>query len=375
MNDVLLRSEDLTIGYAVRGRKEHVLASGLSVPLRRGEMVCLVGANGAGKSTLLRTLAGLQNPLHGHILLKNAPDGNWVELTNLDGRSLARRISIVLTERVESEALTAFDLAGLGRYPYTDWSGRLSKTDETVVRWALQAVGAAALAGRNLHQLSDGERQKVMIARALAQQAEIIILDEPTAFLDLPHRVEIMHTLKSLAREEGKAILLSTHDLDLALRSADTLWVLARTPSAAALAMGAPEDLVLNGRLEAAFTHTSVQQTSAIFDRRSGAFLPPTIAGPEIHLVGHGLSALWTLRALQREGFRISRRTGKGNDFYPTQVEVLNGNGERRWRVSEGNGAESSGAESSGAESSGVEEFYSIYELIAHLKATLQVRS
>jgi iron complex transport system ATP-binding protein len=254
-------------------------------------LVCLIGPNGAGKSTLMRTLAGMQIPLAGTVHLMGD------DLKSLKPNELARRLSIVLTERIDVGMLSAYSLVALGRYPYTGWMGELRPEDEWVVQQAITAVGAADLADRNVGELSDGERQKIMIARALAQEPVVMLLDEPTAYLDLPRRAELMAMLRRLARETGRAILLSTHDLDLALRNADRIWLL---PKGGQVQAGAPEDLVLSGAFEAAFKSEGVQ-----FDAYTGSFRTDNVAAGTVDLHGDGLPALWTLRALEREGFCV----------------------------------------------------------------------
>ncbi len=287
----LLTTHHLSIGYNPTRRRPIVVAADISVSLQPGELVCLLGPNGAGKSTLMRTLAGLQRPLAGTVLLMAQ------DLSTCQPRDLARRLSIVLTNRLDVGALSTYDLVSLGRQPYTDWTGKLTQKDEGMVQWALEAVGAIALSSRPVNQLSDGERQKVMIARALAQATNLIVLDEPTAFLDLPNRVDIMGILRKLAHETGKSILLSTHDLDLALRSADKIWLLV---AGQPLQVGVPEDLVLNGAFAAVFENEGVR-----FDPHTGSFrLDQTQVGV-IRLVGEGLVALWTKRALERIGYQV----------------------------------------------------------------------
>ena len=303
----VLQTNDLAVGYA--GKPPRRVAQGISASLRAGELVCLIGPNGAGKSTLLRTLAAMQPPLHGRVTLMGD------NAHNLPPRDLAQRLSVVLTERVNPGLLTAYALVALGRHPYTDWSGRLTARDETIVSDAIAAVGAQALAQRQVGELSDGERQKIMIARALAQQPALMILDEPTAFLDLPRRVEIMQLLRRLAHEQQRAILLSTHDLDLALRTADRIWLL---PAGGDLQIGAPEDLVLNGAFEAAFRAEGVR-----FDPQTGAFrVSSSGAAQRIALSGSGLPAIWTQRALERIGCVVA----EDGDLC---VEVLGGH----WRL------------------------------------------
>ena len=294
MAATILQTRDLCIGYAPKRRPRVEVAVDIGVELLKGELVCLLGPNGAGKSTLMRTLAGLQKPLTGEVNLEGC------DLHGLTESERARLLGLVLTERVDVGNLSAYALVALGRYPYTGWDGRLSAADEEVVRWAIDAVGARDLAGRSVGELSDGERQKVMIARALAQEPAVLLLDEPTAFLDLPRRVEIVQLLRRLAGDSDRAVLLSTHDLDLALRCADRLWLL---PQDGPLQTGAPEDLVLSGAFQRAFADVE-------FDPAIGSFQLTQEPEGEVGLVGEGLHALWTARALERRGFawRKTRR-------------------------------------------------------------------
>lgn len=292
MREIILETNDLTVGYAQRGRVTRSVAQRLNLRLEAGELVCLLGPNGAGKSTLLRSLAGMQRPLQGTVQIAG------VNPHHVAPAALARLLGVVLTERAEVGALSVYALVALGRYPYTDWSGRLNHTDEAAIQAALAAVGIEDFAPRLVNQLSDGERQKVMIARALAQEPKLLLLDEPTAFLDLPRRVELLGILRRLARQSRRAIVLSTHDLDLALRSADQLWLLA---PGAALRVGTPEELVLDGSLQEVFHSAEVH-----FDAESGTFKFQQHALAHIDLVGSGLPGLWTQRALEREGFIVN---------------------------------------------------------------------
>jgi len=334
----LLRTEKLTVGYAPSRRQRRCVREDVSVALEAGELVCVLGPNGAGKSTLLRTLAGMQPPLGGRIELV---DGN---LEAFAPRQRARRIGVVLPERVEVGLLSAYALVALGRYPHTGWTGRLESADEEKIRGALRLVGIEHLAERDVASLSDGERQKVMIARALAQEPMLLILDEPTAFLDLPGRVEIMRLLRTLAHcsvgagdaprsgiaiegkggSSGRAVLLSTHDLDLALRTADRLWLLL---PGGELAAGAPEDLVLAGAFQAAFRSDSVE-----FDVDSGSFRIDARSSGTVVLRGEGTAVPWTARALERTGFRVLPDGADGD----LRVEVVERHGDRAWRVRDG---------------------------------------
>ena len=310
MGAAILQTRGLGIGYAPRRRPRVEVAADLGVELHAGELVCLLGPNGAGKSTLVRTLAGLQKPLSGQVLLQGR------ELHDLPEGERARHLGLVLTERVDTGNLSAYALAALGRYPYTGWDGRLSPEDEEVVRWALEAVGARELAPRSVGELSDGERQKVTIARALAQEPAVLLLDEPTAFLDLPRRVEIVQLLRRLAGEGDRAVLLSTHDLELALRSADRLWLL---PPGGPLQTGAPEDLVLSG---------AFQRTFGDFDPATGSFHLSREPEGEVGLEGEGLQARWTARALERAGFRVD-----AGRLTPPRVEILRGDDGPAWQL------------------------------------------
>ena len=244
MNTVILK--DLSIGYTAKG-SEKVVASGLNAAINSGELTCLLGQNGIGKSTLLRTLSAFQPALGGDILLNidpplspprgtplRLPQGEvWKglrPLSSLTSQLLSRLIGVVLTEKLTIKNMTAEELVGMGRAPYTGFWGRLTEEDHQVVREAIRLVGIESLAQRMIQTLSDGERQKVMIAKALAQQTPIIYLDEPTAFLDYPSKVEMMQLLRRLAVQEQKTIFLSTHDVELSLQVADCIWLM-ETPT------------------------------------------------------------------------------------------------------------------------------------------------
>jgi iron complex transport system ATP-binding protein len=247
----------LSIGYK-RKRNAFVVAEKLSATLYGGTLTCLIGANGAGKSTLIRTLAGFQPALAGEIRI----DGK--NIAAYSGRALSGIISVVLTERVEVHHLSAAELAGMGRNPYTGFWGGLKAEDRRIVHEALQQVGVAHLSDRPVETLSDGERQKVMIAKALAQQTPLIFLDEPTAFLDFPSKLEILQTLHRLSRTTRKTIFLSTHDLDLAMQVADTLWLMDATRG---LTVGSPKQLAQSGCMENLFSGKNVA-----FDRQTYRF-------------------------------------------------------------------------------------------------------
>jgi len=285
-----IRTINLTVGYRSRHSRTVVL-DGLNLAVRGGELVCLLGTNGTGKSTLLRTLARIQPPLSGSLEIEGR------DLQQLTPLQLARRLGIVLTERPLVGALTARRLVELGRYPYWDWSGRMSARDHEVVQWAIESVGAEQLASRDCTSLSDGERQRFMIARALAQEPSILLLDEPTAFLDVPARVEVMGLLRRLAREEELAIVVSTHDLELALRMADTIWLVSAEKR---VHVGTPEDLILAGNIEEAFQAESIQ-----FHPEERAFRLVTEVRGQAIVIGDGLHAVLAAAVLERERYAV----------------------------------------------------------------------
>jgi iron complex transport system ATP-binding protein len=306
-----LEATGLTIGYRSRHARQVVL-EGLNLSVRGGELVCLLGTNGTGKSTLLRTLSRVQPALEGSVRIEG------VDLLKLTRIELARRLGIVLTERPVVGALTSRRLVELGRYPYWNWSGRMTAHDDDVVDWAIESVGAAHLESRDCMSLSDGERQRFMIARALAQEPSILLLDEPTAFLDVPSRVELMGLLRRLAREEQLAVVVSTHDLELALRMADTLWLVSPGNK---LHAGTPEDVILAGNVAEAFQAESIR-----FQPEQRAFrLVTGVRGCAI-VQGDGLHALLAAAVLEREGYEVVTDA-------PGALRITIASGSTRWDV------------------------------------------
>lgn len=209
----------LHTGYRSRGGRVS-LVSDMSTKLTKGELTCLIGVNGAGKSTLLRTMAGLLKPLGGDIELMGKPLGQY------SAQELSKTVSVVLTDEIPEQTLRVFETVAMGRMPYTGYWGDLGSEDTAHVDKALEMVGMTDFADRRLDSLSDGERQKVVIAKALAQDTDVILLDEPVAFLDFPSKVSTLRLLRSVAHESGKSVLLSIHDIELALKIADWLWIL-----------------------------------------------------------------------------------------------------------------------------------------------------
>ncbi len=283
----LVRIENLRVGYR-QGKQSLELIRPFAQEVYPGELICLLGPNGSGKSTLMRTLSGLQKPLSGSIFIH----GN--NLFHYSRKALAKQLSLVLTERIRIGPMKVYHMLSLGRYPHLGWTGRLSDRDKSVIQEAVRQTGIDNFLERQVEELSDGETQKVMIARALIQDTPLIFLDEPTAHLDLPNRLEILELLRRLTREAGKTIILSTHELSLALRMADRIWLLQADQS---LHTGSPEDLLWDGALGRAFAKPGYQ-----FDEHTGSFFPEkTKALQELRLVGEaGRLADLTHLALQR---------------------------------------------------------------------------
>lgn len=282
---VLLSMKNLSVGYT-DGQKKNILFENLDLVLKAGELACFMGPNGVGKSTLIRTLAGLHPPVV-------PPSGGTVKARGeiVD----PKLISVVLTDKINAVNMTAGELVTYGRYPYLDWNVKLNDEDQKLIDRAIELTRIQDLVPKKVYELSDGQLQMTMIARALAQDTPIILLDEPTAHLDLNNRVEIMNLLRNLCRKEKKAILVSTHELDLALQTADLVWLAGRDKK---ILSGIPEDLVLNGSFDELFQFKG-------FDLKTGKVFHEAFRNVSIGLVGTGHAYLWTKNALERRGYRV----------------------------------------------------------------------
>lgn len=318
-DSILLETRNLAIGYA--SKSTAVLFSGLNLYLRKGTLNCLMGPNGSGKSTLLKTLTGLLKPIEGDILYNGDP------LLLKKSALRAKTFSVVLTGTLQTGLLKVNELVAIGRHPHTGWAGTYTKKDIERVQWALSAVHAEQLSDRLVHTLSDGERQRVMVARALAQDTPIIFLDEPTAYLDLPHKIELMHIFRKLTHDSGITLLMSTHDLELSLQYADRLWLLGENQQTE---MGSPEDLLLSGKLEGAFGNHGLA-----FDRERGVFHAKKEYHTWVSLRGHPVAVKWTRNALEKMGLGVTKESDV--DF---QIEVSrNGSAETYiWKYLSKNG-------------------------------------
>jgi len=281
-----LACNDLAIGYG----SDTPLATGITLTASAGEFVCLLGRNGVGKSTLLRTIAGLHPAASGTVHLGTRA------VDSLSPTQRAREIAVVLTERLDAPAMTVADVVESGRLPYTPWLGTLSGADQVIVHESLVMAQASDLRHRLMSELSDGQRQRVMVARALAQTPALLVLDEITAFLDLPSRVAIMSELRTLARTRGKIVLLSSHDLELSMQLADRLWLM---PGDGSVIDGTPETLALDGELGRSFDHPMLR-----FSRDVGAFQLQTAFESEVVLSGEEPARFWSAQALVRHGVR-----------------------------------------------------------------------
>lgn len=260
---ISVECKELTIGYKAKRTGFREVAADINAELCGGRLTSLIGSNGIGKSTLLRTLSAFQPPLAGDVLIQGK------SLRRYTNKELSRLIGVVLTERPALQNMSVRELVGLGRSPYTGFWGKLTAADEEIVTEAINDVGIENLQHRMIQTLSDGERQKVMIAKALAQQTPVIFLDEPTAFLDYPSKVEVMQLLHRLTRQSGKTIFLSTHDIELALQLSDILWLMSKTdtvPSTDAslsqLTIGTPQQLAQSDALTA-----FIERKGITFDR------------------------------------------------------------------------------------------------------------
>ncbi|WP_353084323.1 ABC transporter ATP-binding protein [Flavobacterium sp.] len=256
-NNNLLTSKDLSIGYKSKS-SEHVIAKNININLEAGKLIALIGENGIGKSTLLRTLSGLKKPLSGSVYL------NERNLTDFSQVDLAQNLSLVLTEKLPPSNLTVFELIALGRQPYTNWIGKLTESDLEKINQAIALTQIEHLDQKKYYEISDGQFQNVLVARALAQDTPLIILDEPSTHLDLFHKVVLFKLLKKLASESNKCILFSTHDIDLAIQLSDEMIVMTKEN----VVQDQPCNLISEGIFDTLFMDENIK-----FDSEKGRFM------------------------------------------------------------------------------------------------------
>jgi len=303
----IIELSNASIGYKAKTHSVNVVKSGISVCAFKGELVSLIGGNGVGKSTLLRTIAGFQPPIGGDFLIRGKQVNAYRE------KELALIMSFVSTEIIRVPNLSVFDLVSLGRYPHTNWFGKLLDEDRSIVEEAIKSVGLQGYENRMVNCISDGERQKAMIARTLAQDTDVIVLDEPTAFLDLSNKYEIVHILHQLASEKGKTILFSTHDLTTAIAESDRIWVMLND----SVGQGAPEDLILNGDFASLFHNDHLY-----FDQEKGDFRIRKQTKRKALVNGNGIALEWTIKALERSGFEVINSANASNDPAFVSIDV-----------------------------------------------------
>ena len=290
----------LAVGYGGKPLIENIC-----LHVRRGEIMTLIGPNGGGKSTILKTLARQLTPMAGAVYLDKQALGQMAE------KELAQRLAIVTTERIDPELMTCRDIVSTGRYPYTGRLGLLRAEDRTIVENALAQVHAGELAELPFAQVSDGQRQRVLLARALCQQPDVILLDEPTSFLDIHHKLELLDILKNLVRQQRLAVVMSLHELDLAQRVSDTVVCVEKS---GALRMGPPEQIFTEENIRALYGLTQ-ESYNPLF---GCAELPPVQGEPQIFVIGGGGSGIPVYRRLQRMGVPFAAGILHRNDLdYP----------------------------------------------------------
>jgi len=316
MIDNNLNIKDLSIGYQT-GKQKKMLAENITVEAKKGELIALIGSNGTGKSTLLRTLCRLQPALSGNVFIQNK------NILQLQAKQIAQKVSLVSTELYRTSKLKVIDLVQLGRYPYGKGLFEKSQNDTEIVMETLAQVGMQNFAHRFITELSDGEYQRVMIARALAQDTPVMILDEPTAFLDLANKFSIVELIWNLCKQHNKTIIYSTHDINIALQYADVFWVFNKGN----LSFGAPEDMLINKTIEHLF-----QDKDLIFDINSTQFIKKRKYRFCVDIIGEG--DIFTITKLAMERIKIAVGCNNNN---PIVVSISETNNNIVWIIKNGN--------------------------------------
>jgi len=325
----ILSFNSLKIGYA-SGKNRKLLIPEISGSACKGELIAVIGRNGIGKSTLLRTITGLQPSLGGTVFIGGR------DIEEYSRMQIAKSIGYISTETVKVTNMRVCDLVALGRFPHTNWYGKIDDLNHKVIIDSIVKTGMSDFYGRFISELSDGERQRAMIARALAQDAGLMVMDEPTAFLDIRSKYEIIHLLISLTRSRGKTVIFSTHDFQVALDQADKIWLLLDNE----LIEGAPEDLLLKGSFDHLFDSSLVT-----FDPRDGSYMLQKTERGQIFIEGEGIIKQWTEKAMRRAGYRLSDKKMTLYVIVPT----VKG---KKWILFSDNSEN---------------EFESLYDLIGHL--------
>ena len=326
----ILIIESLRIGYT-KGKQENILLPPLNASAMKGELIAVIGKNGIGKSTLLRTLSGLQPSLGGNILYGDR------NIENFSRMELAQKVGYISTETVKVSNMNVYDLVSMGRFPHTDWTGRIDTPNHEAILDAMERTGMKSLSWRLVSELSDGERQRAMISRLLAQDTDIMIMDEPTAFLDIGNKYEILHLMHNLSQKSEKTIIFSTHDLHMAISHSDKIWLILKDQ----LIEGSPEDLLIEGAFDHIFDSSPVQ-----FNSEQGTFSFRNDERGCIYIEGEGVMRHWTEKAINRSGYSIS--------LLPTDPYITIPSGQNRfWKLIYRNSTK---------------EAVSIYDLVNHLE-------
>jgi len=330
----IIKLSGLDAGFRVAPENVAVL-QGLETAVGKGELVVIAGRNGSGKTTLIKTMVGLIPYLAGDLLINNKSISRYTK------PQLSMMVGYVSTERLGNANLDVLELVSLGRIPHTSWLGRLTGKDQEMIDQSIQLTGLKEIRHRKLSQISDGERQRAMIARSLAQDTEIIILDEPTAFLDVIHRFEVLHLLHKLSRPpHNKTVILSSHDIQITFRYADRFWIIKDK----GIIDGSPEDLILQEEIGSLSSDSNI-----IFDSEAGQFIRPQEPTSSIGLGGaEGMERQWTARALERLGYSVDLSCNES-----IRVIVNINEGITSWTLEKNDGAL---------------EFCNIYELTLHLR-------
>jgi iron complex transport system ATP-binding protein len=329
---ISIEANELKIGYRIGRNAVQQLGPVIHAQALTGELVAMIGPNGIGKSTFLKTMARLQAPISGKLFINNQP------LNDIENHIFSTLTSFVSTEQVKTAHLNVHQLVALGRFPYTNWFGNLTKQDRLIVDESIELVNISSLQNKPVDELSDGERQRAMIARAIAQDTQIILLDEPTAFLDIPNKHLIVHLLSRIAKEKQKTVIFTTHDLNIALNEADKIWLMNHEK----INEGAPEDLILNNAF------SNIFGDNLLFDWNSGLYKQIKEYTLTIAVTGlQGLHRNLAIKALDRIGYKIM-------DDASRKIEIIEEKGKTTYRCK-------------GFETE--KYFTSIYELCTFLKS------
>ncbi|AXI24967.1 ABC transporter ATP-binding protein [Methanofervidicoccus sp. A16] len=302
----MLKTENLSVGYG-----NYIVVEGINLEIKEREILCIIGPNGAGKSTLLKTIATYLEPKGGVVYL------NGRNIHRLSPKEIAREMSVVLTERVNPGNLTGYDIVAIGRHPYTDIFGRLSERDREVIEYAAKSVNATHLLSKNFFEMSDGERQKIMIARALAQEPKVLILDEPTSFLDAKHKIELTILLRKLAIENNLAIVVTLHDIELALRIADKMALI---KDGRIIAYGCPEDVMKREVVNNLYDLKSANYSEVLgyFELKSSGR-----RNCKVFLICGGGTGANVMRFLVKNGYKVAVGVLHKNDIDYTVAETM----------------------------------------------------